>query len=125
MHNKTTWNEKSFAGKANFWYHWYLSKDGVGHYAINSLLFLTTREKYVKMYERFINQLQMYAKAIRIHLKDYLPGNLPISLLPPSKLNKILGKVKKAIHITNPDYKKLHLYYDMKLVTFDIDENRN
>ena len=50
MQNKTTWNKKR--------YHWYLSKDGVGHYAINSLLFVTmTREKYVKMYERFINQL--------------------------------------------------------------------
>ena len=32
--------------------------------AMNSLLFLTTaREKYFKMYERFINQLKMYAKA--------------------------------------------------------------
>ena len=58
MHNKTTWNEKLFASKLNYWYHWYLSKDGVGHYAIHYLLFLTmTREKYVKMYDRFINQL--------------------------------------------------------------------
>ena len=56
MHNKTTWNEKLFAGKLNHWYQWYLSKDRVGHYAINSLLFLTmTREKYVKMYERSIS----------------------------------------------------------------------
>ena len=56
MHYKMIWNEKLFAGKLNFWYHWYLSKDGVGHFAINSLLFLTmTNEKYAKMYERFIN----------------------------------------------------------------------
>ena len=39
MHNKTTWNEKLFAGKLDHWTiiqidHWYLSKDGVGHYAI-------------------------------------------------------------------------------------------
>ena len=77
------------------------------------------------MYERFLTQLQMYAKAIRILLKDYLP----ISLLPTSKLQEILGEVKKAIQTTNPDYdiviKRLHLYYDMKLVTFGIDENRN
>ena len=54
-HNTTTWNEKLFASKLN---HQCLSKDGVGHYAINSLLFLTmTREKYVKMYERFIYEL--------------------------------------------------------------------
>ena len=42
MYNKTTWIEKLFAGKLNQWYHWYLSKDGVGHYAINSLLYLRT-----------------------------------------------------------------------------------
>ena len=42
------------------------------------------REKYVKMYERFINQLRMYSKAIRMLSKGYLP----ISLLPPSKLKE-------------------------------------
>ena len=52
MHNKTTWNEKLFACKLNDWYQWYLTKEGVEHYAINSLLYITTkREKYVKMYE--------------------------------------------------------------------------
>ena len=77
------------------------------------------------MYEEFFNQLCIYAKAIRIHLKGYFP----ISLLPPSKLQEILGKVKKAIWTTNPDYyvviKRLHLYYDMKLATFGNDRDRN
>ena len=45
------------------------------------------------------------------------------------KLKEILNKVKKAIQITNPDYniviKSLHLYYDMKLVTFGISKKRN
>ena len=51
--------KKVFAGKIQSSYQWYFSKDGVGHYAINSLLFLTTaREKIVKMYERFIDQLK-------------------------------------------------------------------
>ena len=67
----------------------------------------------------------MYAKAIRVLSEGYLP----ISLLPLSKLQEILGKVKKAIQISNPDYniviKRLHLFYDMKIVTFGIDENRN
>ena len=126
LHNQTTWNEKLFAGKIDDWYHWYLSEKGVGHYAINSLLFLTTaREKYVKMYERFINQLKMYAKVIRILSKGYLP----ISLLLPSKLNKLLQEVKVALQTTNRDYdlviKRLYLYYDMKLVTFGIDNQRN
>ena len=72
------------------------------------------------MYEEFINQLCIYAKVIRILLRGYLP----ISLLPPLKLQEIL-EVKKAIQTTIPDYdiviKRLHLYYDMKLVTFGID----
>ena len=67
----------------------------------------------------------MYANAIRVHPKGYLP----ISLLPPMKLKKILNKIKKNIQITNPDcdivLKRLHLYYDMNLVTFDINEERN
>ena len=60
MHNTTTWNEKKFSSKLNHCFHWYLSKDGVGHYAINSLLYLNIlREKYVKIYEQFISKLQM------------------------------------------------------------------
>ena len=47
VHDKTTCYEKLFASKLN---HWYLSKDEVGHYAINSVLFLTiTREKNVNV----------------------------------------------------------------------------
>ena len=126
LHNQTTWNEKLFAGKIEVWYCWYLSEKGVGHYAINSLLFLTmAREKYVKMYERFINQLKMYARAIRILSKGYLH----ISLLLPSKLNNILQEVKVALQTTNRDYdlviRRLYLYYDMKLVMFGIDDQRN
>ena len=83
------------------------------------------REKYVKMYERFISQLQMYVKAIRVLSKGYLH----IFLLPPPKLQEILGKIKKTIQITNPDYdifiKDCIYIYDMKLVTFGIDEKRN
>ena len=92
MNNHKSFYEKLFAGKFLEWFQWYLFKDGVGHYARNSLLVLiTAREKYVKMYERFIDQLKMYAKAIRTLSKDYLP----ISLLPPSTLSKILGEVKR------------------------------
>ena len=98
LQNQSTWNDRLFAGQIKDWYHLYLSVKGVNHYAINSLLFLTTaREKYVKMYERFINQLREYSQAIRILSKGYLL----ISLLPPSKLNTILEKVKEALQINN------------------------
>ena len=77
------------------------------------------------MYERFINQLKMYAKVIRILSKGYLP----ISFLGPSKLSKMLQEVKIALHTTSRHYdlviKRLYLYYDMTLVTFGIDDQRN
>ena len=87
LHNKTTWNERLFTGQIKDWYHWYLTSRRINHYAINSLLFLTrVRDKYVKMYERFLNQLKQYSQAIRVLSKCYLP----ISLLSPSKLNIIV-----------------------------------
>ena len=77
------------------------------------------------MYERFLNQLKQYAQAIRVLSKGYLP----ISLLSPSKLNIILQNLKQAVQIKNRDYdlviKRLYLYYDMKLITFGIDDKGN
>ena len=56
-------------------------------------------------------------------------GYLSISLLSPSKLNITLQKVKEAVQIKNRNYdsviKRLYLSYDMKLVTFSIDDQRN
>ena len=40
MYNKTTWNEKLFVVKLNDWYQWYLTKEGVQHHAISSLLYI-------------------------------------------------------------------------------------
>ena len=63
----------------------------------------------------------MYSQVIRVLSKGYLP----ISLLLPSKLNTVLQEVK----VNNRDYdlviKRLYLYYNMKLVTFGIDDQRN
>ena len=70
MHIITTLNERLFAGKLSASFTWYLTKEGVNDYAINSLLYLRTlREKYVKMYEEFILQLHMNAKVIRYYQK--------------------------------------------------------
>ena len=104
----------------------YLASQGANYYAIHSLLYLRTiQEKYIKLYERFVNQLKEYSHAIRILSKGYLP----ISLLPPSKLAKLLQEVKQVLLKTNKNYglviKGKYKYYDMKLVTFGIDQNRN
>ena len=126
MQNFTTWNEKTFAGKLHDWMELYSQDEGICNYAINSILFLTTvQEKYVRMYERFIEELKLYSRAIRVLSKGYLP----ISLLPLSKLEKILSEVRIAFTKSNKDYDlvltRLYLYYDMKLVTFGIDNQRN
>ena len=67
----------------------------------------------------------MYPNTIRMLLKSYLL----ISLLPPAKLKEILVEIKKTIELTYPNYeiviKRLYLYYDIKLVTFGINEGRN
>ena len=77
------------------------------------------------MYEKFIAELRSYSKAIRILSKGYLP----ITLITPSKLEAILKQVQIAIAKTNQDYElvlnRLYLYYDMKLVTFGIDYQKN
>ena len=77
------------------------------------------------MYERFLEELKLYSRAIRVLSKGYLP----ISLLPPSKLEKILKEVRVAIEKSNKDYDlgliRHYLYYDMKLVIFGIDNQRN
>ena len=90
------------------------------------MLYLRTiKNKYIEIYNEFISQLHIYTKAVRILAKGYLL----ISLITPLKLQKILNSIKEMLTKTNPDYdiviKRLHLYYDMKLVTFGVDRNRN
>ena len=123
MQNITTWKEKIFVSEMNEWL-----KNKLAHihneydYSIDIMLFLTTiKEKYVRMYEKFIAELRSYSKAITILSKGYLPK----TLITPSKLEAILKQVQIAIAKTNQDYElvlnRLYLYYDMKLVTFGID----
>ena len=49
--------------------------------------------------------------------------------MTPLKLQEVLDLVQEALIKTNPEYdiviKRLHLYYNMKLVTFGIDRKRN
>ena len=99
--NAKVWFERLYAGHVNKWFEMYSSSQGANYYAIHSLLYLRTiQEKYIKMYERFVNQLKEYSQAIRILSKGYLP----ILPLPPSKLAKILHEVKQVLSKTNKKY---------------------
>ena len=128
IHNTTSSHEKLFAGKHN---HsvlriLYAHSLGLQQYSTNSLLYLRIiQDKYISLYRELIAQLPTYVSAIGILAKWYLPN----TLIKPEKVQEILTKVKSSLHITNPDYNlvldRLHLYYDMQLVTFGIDKDMN
>ena len=128
MHNMTTLHETLFAGQQSSLAlrSLYANSLGLHHYSVKSLLYLTTmQDKYIALYRELITQLHIYTSAIRILAKGYLP----IPLVTPSKLREILNEVKPAIQKTNPDYDlvidRLHLYYNMQLVTFGIEKDKN
>ena len=127
IHNTTSSHEK-FAGKHNHSVFRILHAHSLGlqHYSTNSLLYLRIiQDKYISLYRELITQLCTYVSAIRILAKGYLPN----TLIKPEKLQEILTEVKKSLQISNPDYDlvldRLHLYYDMQLVTFGIDKDMN
>ena len=74
MHNLTSLKEKLFVGKMNEWLKQELTCFNKEHSYLITLLFLTTiKEKYVRMYERFIAELKSYSKTIHILSRGYLP----------------------------------------------------
>ena len=56
-------------------------------------------------------------------------GHSPTSLIAPSGLRETFNNVKTAIRKTNPDYdlviERIHLYYNLQLVKFGIDKDKN
>ena len=73
MHNLTSLKERLFVGRVNDWLKQQLTHYNDEHsYSITTLLFLRTiNEKYVRMYERFINELKTYSQAIYILSEAY------------------------------------------------------
>ena len=126
MSTKSVWFERLYAGHVNKWFEMYLSSQGTNYYTIHSLLYLRTIQKIILKCTKYLKfQLKENLRAIRILSKGYLP----ISFLLPSKLAKILHEVKQVLSKTNKNYglviKGMYKYYDMKLVTFGIDQDRN
>ena len=117
IHNVTSFHEKLFAGEHNSTLFRLLYTDtlSIQQYAINSLLFLRVmQDKYISLYSELITQLHSYVSGIRVLTKGYLPTSL--------------RSINHSQH-TYPDYTlaldRLHLYYDMQLVTFGIDKDTN
>ena len=112
IHNTTSSHERLFAGPHNpsVFRTLYVHSLGLPHYTINSLLYLRTiQDKDITLYRELITQLHIYASAIRILAKGYLPN----TLITPVKLKEILNEVRKTLQVTNPDYNlmidRLHL----------------
>ena len=84
-----------FAGKTSAVYESYSqmhSLHGIQHYAVNLMLYLRTiNDKYIEICNKFISQLHIYAKAVRILAKGYLP----ISLITTLKFQEIIDSVKR------------------------------
>ena len=123
IHNVTS-HKRLFAGEHNpaLFRLLYMNALGIQQYAFDSLLSLrVVQDKYISLYKELITQLKSYVSAIRILTKGYLPT----TLITLSKLQEILAEVIKSLQQTNPDYAlvlgRLHLYYNMQLVTFGID----
>ena len=128
IHNVTSTHERLFAGEHNpaLFRILYTNALGIQQYAFDSILFLRiVQDNYISLYKELITQLKSYVSAIRILAKGYLPT----TLITPSKLQEILTEVIKSLQQTNPDYAlvldRLHLYYNMQLVTFGIDRGMN
>ena len=108
IHNTTSSHESLFAGQhsPSIFRTPYAHSLGLHHYSINSLLYLRTiQDKYNALYMELITQLHIYASAIRVLAKGYLPN----TLITPAKI-----EVRKTLQVTNPDYDlaidRLHLY---------------
>ena len=128
IHNVASSHKKLFAGEHNppIFRLLYMDALGIQQYAFNLLLFLRVmQDKYISLYKELITQLRSYVSAVRILAKGYLPT----TLITPSRLQGILAEVKRSLQHTNPDYtlvlERLHLYYNMQLVTFGIDRDMN
>ena len=96
IHNTTSSHKRLFAGQhsPSIFRILYAHSLGLHHSSINSLLYLRTiQDKYIALYRELITQLHIYASAIRILVKGYLPN----TLITPIKLKEILHEVRKTL----------------------------
>ena len=96
IYNTTSSYERLFAGQHSpfIFRTLYAHSLGLHHYSISSLLYLRTiQDKYIALYGELITQLHMYASAITILMKGYLPN----TLITPVKLKEILNEVRKTL----------------------------
>ena len=99
-----------------------------GHLRYSHMLqtyFNTVSDRHIKMYEELVAQLTGLLRAIRTLNRGYIP----IELFPPSLLRNITQQALLMVRKQHPDYvsviARATSYYDMKLVTFGLDNQDN
>ena len=86
-------------------------------------IYLTTvQETQLRLYDELERVLKIFLSAAETLSKGYLPA----SLFPPSVLRNITSSALKMVQKKNPDYvltiKHVTEYYDMKMVTFGVND---
>ena len=124
LHNRTSSLEKILELKVPNWAMSFVSGSyGPVMYSHMTQLYLENiKEKHIRLYEALVTELRLLLRSIAILSKGYLPPHL----FPPTTLVTISQQAIAMMKIKNPDYVLAlpHIidYYDMRLVTFGIDD---
>ena len=86
-------------------------------------IYLTSvQETQLRLYDELERILREFLSAVRILSKGYLPA----SLFPPTILHRITSNALQMVQKKNPNYilmiKHVTVYYDMKMVTFGVND---
>ena len=88
-----------------------------------NIYLMSVQETRLRLYDELERVLREFLSAVRILSKGYLPA----SLFPPTILHRITSNALQMVQKKNPDYvlmiKHVTEYYDMKMVTFGINDS--
>ena len=88
-----------------------------------NIYLMSVQETQLRLYDELERVLREFLSTVRILSKDYLPA----SLFPPTTLRRIASNALQLVHKKNPDYvltiKHVTEYYDMKMVTFGVNDS--
>ena len=87
-----------------------------------NIYLMSVQETQLRLYDEMERVLREFLSAVRILSKGYLPA----SLFPPTILHRITSNTLQMVQKKNPDYflmiKHVTEYYNMKMVTFGVND---
>ena len=126
LNNRTQYLEKIITGKDPTTARNYLKNNIRGTEVFThqvQMYMQAMRERYLRVPENLINELRLLLRSIAILSRGYLPPQL----FSPTDIVRISQAALSMIKSKHPDYvlaiPQASIYYDMRLVTFGIDEN--